>query len=253
MTGQGLVVGGVRLSDEEYVSRLLAGLLERFSKRYSFSVRYAGLRRISPGILYSTEPFLESEKLGAVLVASLYHGYRVPIIVVLSGGRMYIYDGHHRARVYHWLRKSIEAHVVYAGGYRPRVAVELPWTPIVNREAGVPEPLRSIRHAVNIIWFLERTHRVSASLWRGRVAVDEIYATQPMVERLTGCRWWPPPLLYYYDRKHYVLDGHKRICCRIARGEREVDAILFTLGEEIGIMRTSRSYRRPIAELCPPR
>ncbi len=234
------------------VERVLRGLVERYGRRYSFTVRVLGRGLVDPRRLYSTEPFLESEKLGLVLYSVLFRGYDVPVIVIRTNEKLYVYDGHHRARVRYWMREHLEAYIVYIPGYRPVVETHIGRVPLVNRCRFVEEPLRSLRHAVNIIWFLEKTHRVPARVWRQRVPVDELIATQPRIPPRPRCATEPPPLLYMYNGCYYVVDGHHRICCAASMGAETVDAIVFTLGVKAGIVYTAETLgEKKLVELCP--
>ncbi len=226
-------------------------LLER-----NYTVRLVGKRSLMPGILYSTEPSLESDKLGVVLKAILYDKYYAPIIVARGyGGKLYILDGHHRARVYLWLRELVDAYLLEALSYKPRVEVPLASIPIVNPPVNPPEPIATLKHTVNIIHFLEKRHKRIARVWRERVPFSKLYPTQIAGFRIAplSIEEIPPPLIYRLSSdEYYIIDGHSRICSMLLVGKHFVDAIVFTLKKEIGIVEISRKLRLPIIsrEFC---
>ncbi len=236
----------LRLIEEHMVERRLYEIKRLLSRRYS--VRFIGRKSLCPDILYSTESSLESDKLGLVLKAILFDKYYAPIIVVRgSHGRLYILDGHHRARVYLWLRELVDAYLLEALAYSPRVSVPLKDIAIVNPPVNLGEPYRTLRHMVNIIHFLEQRHGLLARVWRERIYIYRLYATQQIVRIKKGSpeTLWIPPLIYRYRDEYYVVDGHSRICSLLLSGTNIVDSIVFTLSREIGLIRTSKTLGSP--------
>ncbi len=234
------------LDSERDVIRRLNYFLKIFNRRYS--MRFIGKKSILPHILYSTQHGLESDKLGLVLYNILYRKYYAPIIVVRGhGGRLYILDGHHRARAYLWLRELVDAYIIEAIAYKPRYSIILSKTSIINPPVTYGEPVRSLRHMVNIICFLEKSHRVIARVWRERVGFDKLYATQPLVKPVSSplTKDTPPPLIYRLGDEYYVVDGHTRVCASLLYGESIVDSIVFTLNCIVGLIKTSESLGKP--------
>ena len=221
------------LIDERIVKGRLYEIKRLLSRQYS--VRFVGKRSLRPDILYSTESGLESDKLGLVLKAILFDKYYTPIIVIRGKeGKLYIIDGHHRARVYLWRRELVDAYLLEALAYSPRVSVPLRDTAIVNPPVNIGEPYRTLRHMVNIIHFLEQRHGLIARVWRERVYIHNLYATQPIVRGLekSSKELSIPPLIYRYRDNYYVLDGHSRICAIMLSGRDAVDSIVFTISKE---------------------
>ena len=234
------------LIKEYMVEERLYDIKRLLSRKYS--VRFIGKKSLRPDILYSTESSLESDKLGLVLKAILFDKYYAPIIVIRGKeGKLYILDGHHRARVYLWLRELVDAYLLEALAYSPRVSVPLRDIDIVNPPVNIGEPYRTLRHMVNIIHFLEQRQGLLARVWRERIYIHNLYATQPIVrvrekfpEELKI-----PPLIYRYKDEYYVVDGHSRICSILLAGWDMVDSIVFTFTKEIGLMKTCHTLGMP--------
>ena len=238
----------LRLVDSREAYRRLNSFLYRFSKMYS--VRFVGRKKLSPYILYSTQSYLESDKLGFVLYSMLYQGYNAPVIVVRGyGGRLYIVDGHHRAMASLWTRRLVDSYLVEALGYKPRVYCRLVDTHVINPPVDPGEPYRTLKHMVNIIWFLGERHKARALVWRETIPIARLYATQPIPGYKTiqtTSQQWIPPLIYNYKNKYYVLDGHKRVCSLLLKGYDVVDSIVFTLGVKIGVIDTTARLENPV-------
>jgi len=239
-------VNRLKLDTRRDIERRLPYIVKRFSREYT--VKFLGVKKLDPKRLHSTETGLESDKLGLVLKAVLYEGYEAPVIVILgAGGRLYIYDGHHRSKVNLWLDKLVEAFLIEVRGYKPRIAIPLSKTPVINPPYSPPEPILTWKHMVNIIWFLESRHNILARVWREEIDIEELYATQLIVrynKRLIS-KEIPPVLVYYYDNKYYVIDGHNRVCAALASGKKRIESIVFTLNREIGLVKTSEALGRP--------
>ena len=234
------------LIKEYMVEKRLYDIKRLLSRKYS--VRFIGKKSLRPDILYSTESSLESDKLGLVLKAILFDKYYAPIIVVRGKeGKLYILDGHHRARVYLWLRELVDAYLLEALAYSPRVSVPLKDIDIVNPPGNIGEPYRTLRHMVNIIHFLEQRQGLLARVWRERIYIHSLYATQPIVrvrEKFSE-ELKIPPLIYRYKDEYYVVDGHSRICSILLAGWDMVDSIVFTFTKEIGLMKTCHALGMP--------
>ena len=236
----------LKLIEERIVERRLYEIKRLLSRQYS--VRFIGKKSLRPDILYSTESSLESDKLGLVLKSILFDKYYAPIIVIRGKhGKLYILDGHHRARVYLWLRELVDAYLLEALAYTPRVSVPLRDIAIVNPPVNVGEPYRTLRHMVNIIHFLEKRHGLIARVWRERIYIHSLYATQSIVRMMERSSKEPsiPPLIYRYKNEYYVLDGHSRICAIMLSGWDMVDSIVFTLSREIGLIKTCYALGKP--------
>ncbi|MCD6488426.1 MAG: ParB-like nuclease domain-containing protein [Desulfurococcales archaeon] len=238
--------GRLRLDSWRDIESRLPKITRMLNLRYS--VRFLGKRRLDPRRLYSTEPGLESDKLGLVLYSMLYRGYDAPIVTVLGyGGRLYIIDGHHRARAALWLERLVDSYLIEARAYKPRVTMPLEKTPIINPPETVSEYVHVLRHIVNIIYFLEKSHGVRARVWRDVIRIEDLYATQPLSKPVRE-KWHEemlPPLVYRWGKEYYVVDGHTRVCSALLAGLEVVDAIVFTLNKEIGLVKTSHSIGSP--------
>lgn len=229
------------------VERRIPFIIRFFSTDYT--VRLIGKRRLDPKRLFSTESGLESDKLGIVLKAMLYEGYEAPVVVILGYmGRLYIFDGHHRSKVSLWLRRYVDAYLIEARSYKPRITVPLKSTPIINPPTTPQDPvIATWKHMVNIIGFLETRHKSIARLWRERIRVDKLIATQQLIKPAVKVydTKTPPILVYKYKGKYYVIDGHTRVCAALSSGIAEVEAVVFTLNKLIGIVKTSRCLGEP--------
>lgn len=236
----------LRLDTRRDIERRIPFILRYLGREYT--VKLVGYRRLDPLRLYSTESALESDKLGLVLRAVLYEGYDAPIIAILGyGGRLYIYDGHHRSRVYLWLERLVDAYLIEARGYRPRISIPLAKTPVINPPQRPSGEVSVWMHMVNVIFFLERRHNILARVWRERIPVERLHATQPLAKPVTKPydKATPPILAYWFDGEYYVVDGHTRVCSALLSGRTHVDAIVFTLHKKIGLIRTSEALGKP--------
>ncbi len=229
------------------IERRIPYIIKFLSRDYT--LRFAGKRRLNPRRLYSTESGLESDKLGIVLKAMLYEGYDAPIIAILGYmGRLYIFDGHHRSRVSLWLDKLVDAYLIEAPSYKPRIMIPLKDTPIVNPPVTPNDPAAATwKHMINIIGFLEARHKSIAKLWREQVSIGNLIATQPLAKPVTKLYGpdVPPVLVYKYYDKYYVVDGHTRVCAALLSGCNKVEAIVFTLNKPIGLIETSKYFGEP--------
>ncbi len=215
-------------------------IIDLLGIRYG-GIRYTGIKELDPFNLYATQPFLESDKLGLVLYLVLFKEYDVPVIVAYnSRGEYYILDGHHRARVYVWLRKKLPAHLIYVPAYRPRISNPLCVTDVINPPSGTPDEILPLRHMVNTIVFLEKMHGIIARIWREEPLVKILKPTQPpspILGTQDGIYSLLPILVYDYLGSKYVVDGHKRTCKAILQGIDKIKAITFTLHTYIGLIR----------------
>lgn len=238
----------LRLDKESDIVRRIPFIIKFLSRDYT--IRFIGKRRIDPRQLYSTESCLESDKLGLVLRAVLYENYDAPIIVILGYmGRLYIFDGHHRSRVALWLNKYVDAYLLQAPSYKPRIQKPLYKTPIVNPPVAPSNTvINTWKHMVNIITFLELKHNTLARIMRACIRINELIATQPLtkpVTRLYNPKTDPPILVYEYDGKYYVIDGHTRVCSALITGLECIESIIFTFNKPIGIIKISKYFGEP--------
>ncbi len=215
-------------------------IIDLLGMKYS-GIRYIGIKELDPLNLYATQSVLESDKLGLVLYLVLFKEYEVPAIIVYNNrGEYYILDGHHRARVYVWLRKKLPAHFIYVPAYKPRISNPLCVADVINPPSGTPEEILPLRHMVNTIVFLEKMHGIIARVWKEELLVKVLKPTQPPSEILRihdEIYSLLPILVYDYLGSKYVVDGHKRTCKALLRGIDRVKAITFTLHTYIGLIR----------------
>ncbi|NPA99112.1 MAG: ParB N-terminal domain-containing protein [Crenarchaeota archaeon] len=231
----------LQLSTHRDAYRKLREIIYLLGMKYS-GIRYSGVEELDPFSLYATQSVLESDKLGLVLYLVLFNNYDVPIIVVRNNkGEHFIIDGHHRARVHAWLRRKIHAHVIHVPAYRPRITKPICITEVINPPTGTPEKLLPLRHIVNTIFFLERTHGIIARVWREKIPISRLKPTQPSLKTSIVFRIDTslPILVYDYLGSKYVVDGHKRTCAALATGLKDIDAVVFTLHTYIGLIRAS--------------
>ncbi len=246
----------LRLSTRRDIERRLYELYWLLRNEYP-DIRVEGEKTLDPYMLYTTQLFLESDKLGVVLKKTLLEGYNVPIIVIRgSMGRLYILDGHHRARVALWLRTLVKAYVLNTPRYKPRLET-IPLTRIefINPPISVEDPVINLwRHMVNIIHFLEKKHKRIAFVSRDKVELGKLYVTQkkPVIRKLPEQVLDEPILVYSYHGEYYLIDGHTRACLKLLNGSREVLAVAFTLNKAIGIMDTAKKlgYQRLTSTWC---
>ena len=231
----------LQLSTHKDTYRKLREVIYLLDMKYS-GIKYTGVEELDPFSLYATQSVLESDKLGLVLYLVLFKNYDVPIIVVRNNrSEHFIIDGHHRARVYAWLRRKIRAHIIYVPAYKPRLSKPVCITEVINPPTGTPEKLIPLRHIVNTIFFLEATHGIIARVWREKIPITRLKPTQ--LPSKTGTRLrhdsFLPILVYDYLGSKYVIDGHKRTCTALSLGLNSIDAIVFTLHTYIGLIRAS--------------
>ncbi|MCD6301499.1 MAG: ParB N-terminal domain-containing protein [Staphylothermus sp.] len=230
----------LKLSSRRDVERRLHEIIWILRDKYR-DVRLVGEKRLDPYILYSTQRYLESDKLGLVLKEVLYRGYYVPITVVRGrDSKYYVIDGHHRARVYLWLRVKINAYVLDVPAYDPREKYHVWEIDLINPNEVIPKWLSIWKHMVNIIHFLEKNHRRIARLWREKLPIRKLIPTEKIYYREVPSEINEPILVYYYDDEYYVVDGHNRVCTNLYRGINDIEAVVFTLDTTIGLIETSK-------------
>ncbi len=210
-----------------------------------------GEKILNPAGLYTTQRYLESDKLGIVFRETLLYGYNAPIIVVRGRhGRFYIIDGHHRAKVALWIRSLVKAFVLNIPSYHRGSAVPISAIKVINPPNTVHEPIIDTwRHMVNIISFLERKHSRTPRVWFETLEITSLYATQPYVSHMIPKDIFREPILVYeHMGEYYVIDGHTRACARLMSGEEKAESVVFTLNEEIGIMKSAVKIGMPIID-----
>ncbi len=233
----------LKLASEEDVVNRLRNIIKTFDKVWGYSVKFLGKKSLRPDILYTTQQYLESDKMGYVLYSILYRKYYAPIIVIRGyNGLLYIFDGHHRARAYLWLRELVDAYLLEALSYKPRYFSMLKDIEFVNPSERVNEYISVLRHMVNIIRFIEKKHNRIARVWRERIPINKLYVTQPLVKKAVyESKEMPPPLIYRYGDKYFIVDGHTRVCLHLLKGRKTVDSIVFTLNKHIGLIKTAEA------------
>lgn len=247
----------LRLSRRRDVERRLHELLWLLKTLYT-NVKFLGEKPINPSQLYSTQKFLESDKLGIVLRSMLLHGYNAPIIVIRGWkSKLYVLDGHHRARVSLWLRISINSFILDIPDYRRNDAVLIKDMELVNPPDTPSAPLIKIwRHMANTIYSLEKIHEKTAIIWKEKIPINELIATQKIVQsQIREKNILDEPILVYdYNNEKYVIDGHTRTCTNLFLGREIVDAVVFSFDEKIGLLYTSDKLGKPrfTIEFCKP-
>ncbi len=247
----------LKLSYRRDVERRLHELLWLLKTRYT-NIKFLGEKPVNPSRLFSTQKYLESDKLGIVLRSILFHGYNAPIIVIRGyKSRLYVLDGHHRARVSLWLRISVNSFILDIPDYRRDDAVLIKDMELINPPNTPSIPLVMIwRHMANTIHSLEKIHGKTAIIWKERIPIEKLIATQKIIQsRITEKYILDEPILVYdYKNEKYVIDGHTRTCTNLLLGRKHVDAIVFSFEEKIGLLSTSERLGKPrfTMEFCKP-
>jgi len=245
----------LRLSTRRDVERRLHEIIWILRDKYRV-IRFVGERRIDPYTLFSTQKYLESDKLGLVLREVLYSGYYAPIIVVRGkNARYYIIDGHHRARVYLWIRTKINSFILDIPEYEPREKYHIWEIDLINPNEPIPVWLSIWKHMVNIIHFLEKKHSRVARVWKEKLLIKKLLPTEKIYYREMPSEIREPILVYHYDNRYYVIDGHNRVCSKLLKGMEDIEAIVFTLDTMIGLVKTAEKIglREFSFETCRPR
>lgn len=242
----------LKLSSRRDVERRLREIIWILKDRY-LNIRYIGEKALDPNILYSTQKYLESDKLGFVLREILFHGYDAPIIVIRGiMSRYFVIDGHHRAKVMLWLRRKIKALVLDIPSYQPRLSIPIWEIDLLNLHQKVCDWLNVWRHMVNIIHFIERKHSRIAHIWRDKIYIRELVPTQKMMPLISRRIVDEPILTYYYNGEYYVIDGHTRACMKLLQGKDVISSVVFTLDKKIGLVDTALKIgkKRFSEEIC---
>ncbi len=237
----------LRLATRRDAERRLHEIYWLMKQSYT-NIIVEGERILDPFNLYTTQEYLESDKLGLVLRETLLHGYNVPIIVVRGRvGRLYILDGHHRARVATWLRSMIKAYILNIPGYHKPWAKPITSIKTINPPITIDDPvLNTWRHIVNIISFIEQSHNKTPRLWMDKLKITNLYATQQLLEHSIPEKIIDEPILVYLvNNEYYVIDGHTRACLKLINGEESIRSLVFTIGETIGIIETAKLIGKP--------
>lgn len=231
----------LNLATRDDVVRRFRELTDFYKLLYK-TVVIAGERTLDPSTLYLTQAYLESDKLGLVLRETLLRGYDAPIIAVRGVDGVYVLDGHHRVLVNAWLGKSIVALTLFIPEYKPKIKLSLLDVDVINL-GETRGDLSTWKHIVNIIHFIEKHHKKLAKAWFQEVKIDTLVPTQPVLgdeTSRTAHQDEPPILCYLYEGLCYVLDGHHRVCEALLEHKSTMNALVFTLGIEIGTLKTSR-------------
>lgn len=238
----------LKLSHRRDVERRLHELLWLLKTLYT-NIGFFGEKPVNPSQLYSTQRFLESDKLGIVLRSMLFHGYNAPIIVIRGWkSKLYVLDGHHRTRVSLWLRISINSFIIDIPDYRRDDAILIKDMELVNPpNAPTASLIRIWRHMANTIYFLEKIHGKTAIVWKEKIPISELIATQKIIQsRIREKHILDVPILVYnYNNEKYVVDGHTRTCTNLLLGRETVNAVVFSFDERIGLLYTSEKIGKP--------
>lgn len=234
----------LRLATRRDVERRLHEIFWLLRQKYT-GIVVEGEKLLDPWTLYSTQKYLEADKLGLVLRETLLNNYDPPIIVVRGReGKKYVIDGHHRARIALWLRENIRAYVLNIPLYRPVVEIPIHQLEFIHPVHSIKDPVVELwKHMVDVIRFIEKTHNMIATMRPGTIKIDELIITQPRiyVHKVDACRN-EPILVYEYMEKYYIVDGHTRACIHYRLGNKTIRSVVFTLGKRIGLIRTAEKY-----------
>lgn len=245
------------MATSEDVERRFRELTDFYRLLYR-TVVVVGKKTLDPSTLYLTQEYLESDKLGLVLRETLLRGYEAPIIAVRGFDGIYVLDGHHRVLVNAWLGRSVMGLTLFIPEYKPRIKLSLLDIKVIN-PAETREDILNWKHMVNIIHFIEKRHGKLARAWLQRVGIATLVPTQPVSgteepRRMGRDKEDTPILCYLYEGLCYVLDGHHRVCNSLQAHKSTIDALVFTLGVEIGTVKTSRELglRKFDTDYCEP-
>jgi hypothetical protein len=230
----------LRLSTRRDVERRVHELIWILRDKYR-DIRLVGERVFNPLNLYSTQKYLESDKLGLVLRETLFHGYNAPVIVIRGkASRYYVVDGHHRVRVMLWLGQGVKGFLLDIPGYEPQYSTRINNIELINPPEKVSSPIiNTWKHMVNIIHFLEKKHGRIAYVWREKILIEKLVPTEKIIGARIESLVDEPILVYKYNNKYYVIDGHNRVYKAMLNGVKQVDAVVFTLNTRIGIIETA--------------
>lgn len=232
----------LRLASRRDVERRVVELLDFYRSEYGSCV-FIGERSYTPHNLYFSQSYVESDKLGLVLKAVLFNGYRVPIIVVVGDkATQYVVDGHHRSIVYAWLGWRIPGLTIIVPKYKPRLMKTILDLELLN-PPDTPSELACWRHIVNTVRFLEKQHGLYARIWLESIDIGKLKPTEPPIisPRPHPTSLHCPILVYKYGEDYYVVDGHHRVCLKLLEHSESIPALVFTIGgREIGLIRTAR-------------
>ncbi|ADI31752.1 ParB N-terminal domain-containing protein [Staphylothermus hellenicus] len=239
MQGEDALPKRLRLSSRRDVERRLREIIWILKDKHK-TIHYIGEKTLDPTTLYSTQKYLESDKMGLVLREVLFHGYDSPIIVIRGiMSRYYIIDGHHRARVMLWLRRKVKSLILNIPDYKPRVSVPIWEIELLNPPEKISSWLNTWRHIANIIRFIEKKHGGIAYVWKDKLVIKELISTQKIVPAHPRKIVEEPILVYNYSKDYYVIDGHTRACTKLLRGEETILSVVFTLEKKIGLIDTA--------------
>ncbi len=131
----------LRLSTRRDVERRVHELIWVLRDKYR-DIRLAGEKVFNPLNLYSTQKYLESDKLGLVLRETLFHGYNVPVIIIRGkASRYYVVDGHHRVRVMLWLRQGVKGFLLDIPEYKPQYSTRINNIELINPPEKTTSPI----------------------------------------------------------------------------------------------------------------
>ena len=241
----------LRLATRRDIERRLHEIFWLLRQKYT-GIFVEGEKLVNPWTLYSTQKYLESDKLGLVLRETLLNNYDPPIIVVRGrGGRKYVIDGHHRARIALWLRENIRAYVLNIPLYKPQLEIPIYGLEFIHPVQHIGDPIISLwMHMVDVVRLFEKIHGAIAKITLREISISELIITQPEihVHKVNACLG-EPILIYEYMEKYYIVDGHTRACIHYRLGNKTIRSIVFTLGKQIGLIKTAESLgNRKISE-----
>ena len=199
--------------------------------------------------LYSTEDFLENDKLALVFMKVLTEDYNVPIIVVKRDEDYFVIDGHHRAYIFKKLqRKTIGAYVLkFPKGkcYRDVPKWSLEEMPIKDIGEIEDSILRTWGQILTVMKYYEALHHVPFYLSQEEINLDGLVPTQSLVKKsqLGSIKELRVPIACIEHKgKYYILDGHARSLRAKQLGNKSIQAIILSPKMQIdyGIVKTVR-------------